>query len=131
MSKKILVVDDEEELRDFISMRLEANGYEVVTAGNGIEGLKVVVDEKPDLIISDVLMPEMDGFAFYKILKEDEATKDIPVLILTARGKMEDTFRVLGVDDFLSKPFQADELLSKIQLQLGSEATPEPESLIS
>ncbi len=96
-------------------MRLEKAGYLVVTAGNGQEGLEQVQKECPDLIVSDVLMPIMDGFTFYKKLKESPSTSDIPVLILTARGHMEDSFRVMGADDFLSKPFENEVFLSKIE----------------
>ncbi len=122
MGKKILVVDDEQDLLMMVETRLSANGYEVVTAENGLQGLEKVSQAKPDLIISDVLMPEMDGFAFYKELKNKEETKSIPVLILTARGKMRDTFMTIGVDDFLAKPFQPEELLGKVSALLSLSA---------
>ncbi|MFA5087846.1 MAG: response regulator [Candidatus Omnitrophota bacterium] len=115
MGKKILVVDDEADILRLIEVRLKSKGYEVVTAANGQEGLNKAQQEKPELIITDILMPEMDGFLFYKQLKKDPDLAKIPVLVLTARGKMEDTFRVMGVDDFIVKPFVAEELLEKVK----------------
>ena len=109
--KKILIVEDEPDMQQMVQMRLEAAGYKVITANNGQEGLAKVNEELPDLIISDVLMPVMDGFTFYKELKAKKATEDIPVLILTARGKMEDSFKVMGADDFIAKPFNAQDFL--------------------
>jgi CheY-like chemotaxis protein len=117
--KKILVVDDEPALREMIQMRLEARGYQAVLAENGQEGLALVFKEAPQLIVSDVLMPVMDGFAFYKELKKNAATAHIPVLILTARGKMEDTFKVVGADAFIAKPFDGEELMRKIDSLLA------------
>jgi len=111
---KILIVDDEEKFIELIQIRLETNGYEVASAKNGKEGLEKVRVYKPDLIISDALMPVMDGYKFYKELKRNRATLSIPVLILTARGNMEDTFMMAGVDEFLAKPVDAEELLEKV-----------------
>jgi len=113
-NKRILLVDDEPDVLKVIKIRLEAAGYVVVTATNGQEALDCLFRACPDLIITDVLMPVMDGFAFYKKLKHNPATADIPVLVLTARGHMEDSFRVMGADDFLIKPFDPKDLLSKI-----------------
>lgn len=115
-NKKILLVDDEPDVLKIVKARLESAGYSVVIATNGQEGLDSVIKECPDLVITDVLMPIMDGFTFYKKLKQNPNTTDIPVLVLTARGHMEDSFRVIGVDDFLSKPFEPSELLSKIEV---------------
>lgn len=113
-NKKILLVDDEPDVLKIIKARLESVGYRVVTAINGQEALESVIKECPDLVVTDVLMPVMDGFTLYKNLKQDPKTADIPVLILTARGHMEDSFRVMGADDFLGKPFEPSELLSKV-----------------
>jgi CheY-like chemotaxis protein len=114
-NKKILLVDDEPDVLKIIKARLESVGYRVVTATNGQEALDGIMKECPDLVVSDVLMPFMDGFTLYKRLKQNPTTADIPVLILTARGHMEDSFRVMGADDFLSKPFEPADLLSKIE----------------
>jgi len=115
MGKKILIVDDEADIIMLVKVRLESQGYEVVTAGNGKEGLEAVKDAKFDLIISDVLMPEMDGFEFCKALKADPGTAKTPIIVLTARGKMEDTFVSMGVTDFVAKPFVPQEFIAKVK----------------
>jgi len=97
-----------------IRLRLENAGYTVLTAVNGQEGLAQVKKEIPDLVITDVMMPVMDGFAFYKALKQDNALSVIPVLVLTSRSKMEDSFRVLGADEFIAKPFDHQELIDRV-----------------
>lgn len=125
MKKKILVVDDEPDLLEVIGMRLEASGYAIITAFNGKEGLQKVKESSPDLIVTDVLMPEMDGFEFYKELKKDETTSGIPILVLTARGKMEDSFKVMGADSFLPKPFSPEKLLSEVNRLLKKEVSRE------
>lgn len=112
--KKILVVDDEAGLLEMLKLLLENAGYRVILARDGEEGFAKVKGEHPDLIITDILMPVMDGYVFYKELKKNEGTADIPVIVLTARGQMEDTFKVLGVDEFLEKPSEASVLLEKI-----------------
>lgn len=125
MAKKILIVDDEEDMISMMETRLSANGFEVISASDGLKALAKVKKEKPDMIISDVLMPNMDGFAFCKELKKDPSMAQIPVLILTARGKMVDTFHVMGIDDFLVKPFEANQLLERVNqaLHLGPVAS--------
>ena len=115
MSKTILVVDDEKDVIESMKNILERRGYSVLTALNGIEGLQKIRKEKPDLIVTDVLMPEMDGYKFYKELKRSTNTAQIPVIIVTARGQMEDTFKVVGVDGFITKPFSPQDLCSEIE----------------
>ena len=126
--KKILVVDDEEHLQKVIQQRLKSVGFEVFLAENGLIGLEKVGKAKPDLIITDVLMPEMDGFAFYKELKSNDETASIPVIILSAREKMEDSFRVLGAEHFVKKPYNPQELIKKIceLAHLSSQAIQKP-----
>jgi CheY-like chemotaxis protein len=114
-NKKILLVDDEPDVLKIVKLRLETAGYTVATAVNGQEALDCIFRECPNLVVSDVLMPIMDGFTLYKKLKSNPTTADIPVLILTARGHMEDSFRVMGADDFLAKPFEHQELLAKVE----------------
>jgi len=113
--KTILVVDDEPGFVDMLKLTLEYAGYRVLTAPNGVDGFNAAVRQKPDLIITDVLMPVMDGFHFYKALKADERSESIPVIILTARGRMKETFSVSGADAFLEKPSQSAVLLKKIK----------------
>ncbi len=113
--KTILVIDDEKAICDLIKVLLEAEGAQVLTAHNGEEGLKVLEKMIPDLIILDMNMPKMNGIEFYsKIAKPDDATPTIPVLVLTGRGNMKAMFEEFHVDGFLSKPFQASELLGMV-----------------
>lgn len=124
MSSKILVVDDAADDRELVRAMLTANGFTVFTADHGREGLQKAKTHLPDLIISDVLMPEMDGFALLKELKKDPRTAKIPILILTVRGRMRDTFEAFGVESFLPKPFQADNLFSVISKFVTPGAVP-------
>ena len=117
--QKILIVDDEPHILTVLQVGVEESGYNVVTAVNGQEGFVKAMKEQPDLIISDVLMPVMDGFGFYKELKKSQHTSKIPIIILTARGKMEDTFKVMGVEGFVAKPFEAKTLIDKIDALLN------------
>ncbi|MDP2654304.1 MAG: response regulator [Candidatus Omnitrophota bacterium] len=115
MGQRILVVDDEQEILDATSSVLRKRGFDVSTSLNGVTALQKIREQKPDLILADVLMPEMDGYTFYKELKNSPATSDIPVLIVTGRGKMEDTFKVIGVDGFITKPFTPQSLMDEIE----------------
>ena len=122
--KKILIAEDIQEDLDLIQAQLTGAGYSTVSAVNGIDALKKINAETPDLIITDVLMPDMDGFAFYKELKKSEKTRSIPVVVLSAREKMRDTFLALGAEEFIAKPFKADELISKIDTRMGISGDP-------
>lgn len=115
MAKKILVIDDEEHIVEMVKARLSANGYEVATAANGKEGLEKVKTFRPNLIVLDVLMPVMDGFQFIKALKKEPNAAVIPIVMLTCRGLMKDTFEMLEVDAFIVKPFEAHDLLATIR----------------
>jgi len=111
---RILVVDDEERILNFLSTKLKASGYEVLTAPNGITGLEQVQAQEPDLVVLDLLMPKMDGL---DMLKQLRTFSPVPVIILTAKGA--DTDRIkglqLGADDYLPKPFNPDELVARIE----------------
>jgi len=124
MQGKILVIDDDPDILDALTMILEAEGYEVVTARDGIEGLANLRAEKPDLIILDLLMPKMDGFAVCKELQDPRWSKyrDIPILILTSvreeasRRRYElETGLQLDVDDYVEKPISPDILLERLE----------------
>jgi len=124
MGEKILVVDDDPDILDVLTMILESQGYHVVTAQNGVEGLAKVEAEKPELMILDLLMPKMDGFDVYKKLQEPKWAKyrDMPILILTSvreeasRRRYElETGRELEVDDYVEKPFSPDTLLGRVE----------------
>jgi DNA-binding response OmpR family regulator len=123
MQHKILVVDDDPDILEAISMILESQGYEVVTARDGVEGLANLKAEKPDLMILDLLMPKMDGFAVCKELQDPRWAKyrDIPILILTSvreeasRRRYElETGLELDVDDYVEKPVSPDTLLERV-----------------
>ena len=123
MREKILLVDDDPDILDAISMILESQGYQVVTARDGVEGLANLKAEKPDLMILDLLMPNMDGFAVCKELQDPRWAKyrDIPILILTSvreeasRRRYElETGLELDVDDYVEKPVSPDILLERV-----------------
>ena len=114
MGKRILVVDDEPRMIGFIRMNLELENHQVIEAGNGLQALDVVRTQLPDLILLDVMMPELDGFETLRILRE---FSDVPVIILTAKGEESDkvTGLELGADDYITKPFGTRELSSRIK----------------
>jgi DNA-binding response OmpR family regulator len=111
---RILVVDDEERIINFLRTKLKASGYEVLTASNGRGGLEQAQAQEPDLIVLDLLMPKMDGL---EMLKELRAFSAVPVIILTAKGADADRIKgfQLGADDYLPKPFNPDELVARIE----------------
>jgi two-component system, OmpR family, alkaline phosphatase synthesis response regulator PhoP len=115
--KKILVVDDEVHIVQVVAIKLRNNGFEVITAENGAEGLELAVQEQPDLIVSDYQMPVMSGLEMIENLRAKPETRNIPVVMLTARGfAIEDEKKQqLGVAACLSKPFSPRELLQSIE----------------
>lgn len=121
---KILIVDDEPDIVQMIDLQLKGIGYVTCVARDGREALQKVLVEKPDLIILDIIMPQLDGFGVYKALRSVQDTAKIPIIILTARGKMEESFKVLGVDEFIAKPFDMSKLLSAIDRLLKKAAKP-------
>jgi len=116
-NKRIMIVDDERDLVETLTYRLEASGYTVLTAHDGEEGLEKAREEKPDLILLDVMMPKMDGYHVCRLLKFDEELKDIPIIMLTARGQEQDrkTGTDSGANDYVTKPFESSDLLKKIK----------------
>lgn len=121
MPKKILVVDDEEDLVQMIQFRLEAAGYKLMTAPNGKEGLVTARAEKPDIIVLDLMMPGMNGHEVAKALKEDEMTKEIPIIIFTAavgRDLMK-VVKNIGATDCVIKPFEPRDLVAKVEKIIG------------
>ena len=114
LNKKVLIVEDEAPLRNAVSDILSFEGFDVFQAKNGQEGLETALKEHPDMILLDLMMPIMDGCTMYKRLKEDAATKDIPVIIITARSGMSPMFdsgKGSSVQGYLVKPFGKNELL--------------------
>lgn len=112
--KKILVIDDEIELVELVKIRLEAGGYEVVTANSGLEGLSKASSELPDLIILDIAMADMDGYTALQKIRENDQIKHIPVVMLTAYAKMKSLFEMEGVSDYIVKPFDSQDFLMRI-----------------
>lgn len=114
---KILVCDDERHIVRLIQVNLERQGYEVVTAYDGKEGLEKVKSEKPNLVVLDVMMPYMDGFEVLKSLRKDPETESLPVIMLTAKAQDKDVFEGYhyGADMYLTKPFNPMELVTFVK----------------
>lgn len=113
---KILVVDDEFDMVEMLSIRLEASGYQVISAFDGQEGLNKARSEKPDLIILDLMLPKVDGYKVCRMLKFDEKYKQIPIILFSARAQEADVKlgQDVGADAYVTKPFEPDILLHKI-----------------
>ena len=122
---KILVVDDEPNIVQTLQDRLEMNEYEVITAGDGREGLKKAQQEKPDVILLDVIMPVMDGHEMLEALRRQPDYDDISVIMLTARSQTQDIARAnaCGIDEYIVKPFDLSELLEKIETVVENRKT--------
>jgi len=117
---KILVVDDEADLVETIRFSLELEGYNVLVATNGEEGLNLARQEKPDLILLDLMLPKLDGYKVCRLLKFDERYKHIPILMLTAKTQEKDKIlgKETGANEYITKPFDMDELMAKIKSYL-------------
>lgn len=119
---RILAVDDEPNIVRLIQVNLERHGYQVETANNGVQALEKIRANKPDLVVSDVMMPEMDGFELLSTIKRDPALEDLPIIMLTAKTQdknvMEGYSR--GADMYLTKPFNPAELLAFVKRILQS-----------
>ncbi len=119
--KKILLIEDNPDMRENTAEILELSNYKVITAEHGKTGVKLAQDEKPDLIICDVMMPELDGYGVLHILSKNPATASIPFIFLTAKAEKSDLRKGmnLGADDYLTKPFDDTELLDAVQIRLA------------
>jgi len=128
MARKILVVDDEQDILLLVRITLEAEGYEVITAVNGREAVDRLVADKPDLLVTDVMMPEMDGFEVLENLKQNVETEGIPVIMLTARTDARDMFRAwdMGTSIYLTKPFRPRELVAAVKRIFPGDGDIEP-----
>src|SRR3972149_1065256 len=129
MTKTVLVVDDEARLVDLVRAYLSQPGYRVASAPNGREALFVARQEKPDLIVLDLMMPEMDGYTF---LQHHRRERNTPVIVLTARDDQDDKVvgLELGADDYLTKPFRPRELLARIRAVLRRAGQGAPEGSV-
>lgn len=116
---KILIVDDEKETVELLRLLLDKDSHEVSTALGGDEALEFLKRQTPHLILLDVTMPKMDGYTFMSHLQEEDATRDIPVMVLTGREGMKDTFQMFtNVVDFVPKPFDIKELRARVKTAL-------------
>ena len=114
MAKKILIVEDEANIRELLRLYLEREGYTVLEAENGVEGIKLWKSEKPDMLLLDVMMPVMDGWA---VCKEIRAESDVPIIMLTAKGETADRVSGLemGADDYIVKPLEMPEVIARVR----------------
>ena len=121
MAKKVLICDDEPYILESVSYVARSEGYDVLTAEDGEEGLRVAREEHPDLVFLDLMMPTMNGFQVCQALKQDPATSRIHVVILTARGQELDRIKgkEVGADEYLTKPFSPRKLRQRMQEVLG------------
>ncbi|TVZ42093.1 two-component system phosphate regulon response regulator PhoB [Alteromonadaceae bacterium 2753L.S.0a.02] len=120
VEKKILVVDDERAIRDMLRVALEMADYAVMEAGDAQEAHQIVVDTRPDLILLDWMMPGMSGIEFARRLKAEEVTREIPIIMLTAKGEEDNKIQGLeiGADDYITKPFSPRELVARLKAVL-------------
>lgn len=132
MEIKILVVDDDLAINELIKVNLELSGYKVIQAYDGINGFALAKQEFPSLIILDCMMPEVDGFTVAQRIRQNEETKEIPILMLTALSQLNDKVKGfnIGVDDYLCKPFEMEELQVRVRALL-KRSRQLPESLCS
>lgn len=116
-NRLILVVDDEERMARFIRLNLETDGFQVIEAYRGMQAIQALRDSLPDLVILDVMMPDIDGFEVLKLIRE---TSSVPVIMLTAKGEEDDRVHglELGADDYVTKPFSPRELVSRVRAVL-------------
>jgi two-component system, OmpR family, response regulator VicR len=130
--RRVVYIEDEQEMIDLVRLILNRKGYDIIGANGGHEGLDTVRKELPDLVLLDLMMPDMDGWDVYQQMKAEEATKNIPVIVVTAKAQSID--KVLGlhiakVDDYISKPFSPQELVDSVEKVFSrqEESSQEPE----
>ena len=126
MAKKVLIVDDEKNIVDIIAFNLKREGYEVIKAFNGEEGVEKTFSEEPDLILLDIMMPKLDGYEACKKIREK---KNTPIIMLTARAEEVDKVLglELGADDYVTKPFGVRELMARVKANLRKVSVREEE----
>lgn len=118
--KTILVVDDEQDLLDLIEYNLRNEGFEVIQAENGLEGIRLAREKKPDLVLLDIMMPKLDGLQVCEMMRRDASIRSIPIIFLTARGDEKTEVEGLdrGADDYITKPISTRKLMSRIKAVL-------------
>lgn len=117
-ARTIVYIEDESEMIDLVRLILGRRSYEVIGAIGGVEGLAMVQKELPDLVLLDLMMPDMDGWEVYQQMRAEEGTREIPVIILTAKAQNIDkvlALHIAKVDDYLSKPFSPQELIDSVE----------------
>jgi len=121
MPYRILIIDDEPHMARLASYVLQTAGYDVLTAEDGRDGLEKLAQFKPDLVVCDITMPEMDGFEVVRTLRADPRWRHLPVIMLTARGQEQDVQRAqeVGANSYLTKPFSSRQLLGEVQRYLN------------
>ena len=114
--KKILIIEDEKNIILLLKMFLEHDGFEVLTAGNGLDGIKIAQESNPDLILLDIVIPGISGYLVCKNLKEDEKTKGIPIIVISARTSKDDIEKIFsfGAQDYIAKPFSLPQIKKSI-----------------
>jgi len=119
--KKILIAEDSPNIAAMVGLCLEDEGYAVISQEDGINALRSIYDDKPDLVLLDLVLPRMSGLLILRTLRENPATKDLPVIVISARSQKEDIQEAYGqgADDYLVKPFTPAELLSHISSLIG------------
>jgi len=117
----VLAADDDEDILELVAFRLERSGYTVLRATDGEEALRLALEAKPDLAVLDVMMPKLDGYELTRRLRADDATRRMPIILLTARSQDADVQAGFdaGADDYLRKPFSPQELRARVQAILG------------
>lgn len=125
--KRLVYVEDEVEMIDLVRLILGRKGFEVIGASGGAQGLEVIRNEAPDLVLLDLMMPDLDGWEVYQQMEADEHTRNIPVIVVTAKAQTID--RVLGlhiakVDDYISKPFSPQEIINSVEKVLARRQAP-------
>ena len=128
-NEKILVVDDEENIAELISYNLTSNGYKVIIANNGNDAVKLAVEEKPNLILLDLMIPGKDGYDVCKDIRSNSEIRNTPIIMLTAKSEELDKILglELGADDYITKPFSVRELLARVKAVLRRFSISEPE----
>jgi two-component system response regulator VicR len=123
--KCILCVEDEPEMIDLVRLILGRRGFEIKGASGGLEGLKIIREVIPDLVLLDLMMPDMDGWEVYQQMKADEKTRNIPVIVVTAKAQSIDkvlALHIAKVDDYIAKPFSPQDLTNSVEKVLRSKA---------
>jgi two-component system, OmpR family, response regulator VicR len=120
--KRVVYIEDEQEMVDLVRLILSRKGFEVLGANGGRKGLQLIMDQLPDLVLLDLMMPDMDGWEVYQQMKANDKTRQIPVIVITAKAQSID--KVLGlhiakVDDYISKPFSPQDLLDSVEKVLA------------